>query len=77
MYVFVLTWFLHSYQWFWLRGGFPMTPQDVFFWGILGALVVTGWDGQFVVVQVFAGDDGVAVRRDGLELFLASDRPGP
>jgi D-alanyl-lipoteichoic acid acyltransferase DltB (MBOAT superfamily) len=40
--VFVTTWILHSYQWFWLRGGFPMTPQDVFFWGALGALVIVG-----------------------------------
>jgi hypothetical protein len=40
--VFVTTWVLHSYQWFWLRGGFPLTPQDAFFWGILGALVVRG-----------------------------------
>ena len=40
--VFVTTWILHSYQWFWLRGGFPMTPQDVLFWGVLGAFVVTG-----------------------------------
>jgi hypothetical protein len=31
--VFVVTWLLHSYQWFWLRGGFPLTPQDVLFWG--------------------------------------------
>lgn len=40
--VFVTTWLLHSYQWFWLRGGFPFTPQDIFFWAILGALVVYG-----------------------------------
>jgi hypothetical protein len=40
--VFVATWILHSYQWFWLRGGFPMTPQDVLFWAILGTLVVVG-----------------------------------
>jgi D-alanyl-lipoteichoic acid acyltransferase DltB (MBOAT superfamily) len=38
--VFVVTWALHSYQWFWIRGAFPVTPQDVFFWGILCALVV-------------------------------------
>ena len=38
--VFVTTWLLHSYQWFWLRGGFPLTLQDTLFWGILGALVV-------------------------------------
>ena len=40
--VFVITWLLHSYQWFWLRGGFPMTPQDFAFWAILGAFVVYG-----------------------------------
>lgn len=40
--VFLTTWILHSYQWFWLRGGFPMTAQDTLFWGILGALVVHG-----------------------------------
>ena len=38
--VFFATWILHSYQWFWLRGGFPIEPQDGLFWGLLGALVV-------------------------------------
>jgi hypothetical protein len=37
--VFVVTWFLHAYQWFWLRGSFMMTWPDTLFWGILGALV--------------------------------------
>jgi hypothetical protein len=40
--VFLTTWILHSYQWFWLRGGFPLTAQDALFWGILGWLVVRG-----------------------------------
>jgi D-alanyl-lipoteichoic acid acyltransferase DltB (MBOAT superfamily) len=40
--VFIVTWILHSYQWFWLRGGFPLEPQDGLFWGVLGALVVFG-----------------------------------
>jgi len=40
--VFVTTWILHSYQWFWLRGGFPLTAQDVLFWGVLGGLVIVG-----------------------------------
>jgi D-alanyl-lipoteichoic acid acyltransferase DltB (MBOAT superfamily)/lysophospholipase L1-like esterase len=38
--VFFVTWILHSYQWFWLRGGFPLTAQDGLFWGVLGVLVV-------------------------------------
>lgn len=40
--VFFATWFLHSYQWFWLRGGFPLRLQDALFWGVLGVLVTRG-----------------------------------
>ena len=38
--VFVLTWFLHAYQWFWLRGSFLLTAPDIVFWSILATLVV-------------------------------------
>lgn len=37
--VFVTTWILHAYQWFWLRGEFALTLPDALFWGILGILV--------------------------------------
>ena len=40
--VFVLTWMLHSYQWFWLRGDFPIIWQDGIFWMGLALLVVVG-----------------------------------
>lgn len=36
---FLITWALHSYQWFWLRGTFPLHPQDMMFWGLLAVLV--------------------------------------
>ncbi len=32
----VLTWLLHSYQWFWIRGSFPFGWSDIVFWGSLG-----------------------------------------
>jgi hypothetical protein len=38
--VFFATWFLHSYQWFWLRGTFLFALQDGLFWAILSILVV-------------------------------------
>ena len=38
--VFVITWALHTYQTFWLRGGPPDHRQDSLFWGVLGLLVV-------------------------------------
>jgi D-alanyl-lipoteichoic acid acyltransferase DltB (MBOAT superfamily) len=38
--VFLTTWLLHSYQWFWLQGEFPLTLPDGLFWGILGVLVI-------------------------------------
>ena len=39
LYVFAVTWFLHSYQWFWIRGSFPVIWQDVF-WAILALVVI-------------------------------------
>lgn len=41
LFIFLLTWLLHSYQWFWLRGTFPVVWQDILFWGILAVLVVS------------------------------------
>ncbi len=38
--VFVATWALHSYQWFWLRGTWLFTWPDTLFWAILGGLVI-------------------------------------
>lgn len=39
--VFLVTWVLHAYQFFWLQGKFRLTANDLLFWMILGALVVT------------------------------------
>ncbi len=35
----VLSWILHSYQFFWLRGQFHLGLQDALFWSILGVCV--------------------------------------
>lgn len=37
--VFVATWALHSYQYFWLTGTLLLEPHDALFWAILGVLV--------------------------------------
>ena len=39
-FVFFITWFLHAYQWFWLRGSFLLTAQDLLFWFLLALVVV-------------------------------------
>jgi alginate O-acetyltransferase complex protein AlgI len=46
--VFLATWFLHAYQWYWLRGSWGFTVPDALFWGILGALVLVNvqWDAR-------------------------------
>lgn len=38
--VFAVTWFLHAYQWFWLRGTFLLSTVDILFWTILATLVL-------------------------------------
>ena len=40
LFSFLATWLLHSYQWYWLRRQFPITPQDIIFWGVLCTLVI-------------------------------------
>ena len=37
--VFLCTWLLHSYQWFWLQSHFPITFVDGVYWMVLGVLV--------------------------------------
>ncbi len=37
---FVATWFLHAYQWFWIRGDFLFTWQEGVFWSALCLLVI-------------------------------------
>jgi hypothetical protein len=39
LFIFFMTWFLHSLQWFWLRGYFPLRAVDAVFWGLFGILV--------------------------------------
>jgi hypothetical protein len=39
--VFVVTWFLHAYQFFWLQGKFHVSDNDSLFWIVLGILVVS------------------------------------
>lgn len=38
--IFFITWMLHSYQWLWVQGVFPITLVDGLFWGIFGVLIV-------------------------------------
>jgi hypothetical protein len=37
---FTATWLLHSYQWFWIRGVFPVVWADLVFWLGLGVVVL-------------------------------------
>ena len=37
---FFFTWLLHSYQWFWIRGTFLITWQDIAFWSLLAIFVL-------------------------------------
>ncbi len=47
IFVFLVTWMLHSYQWFWLLGAFPLTVTDAIFWLIFGGLVLANSLRQF------------------------------
>lgn len=38
--VFVINWFMHGYQWFWIRGFFPLATCDILFWMTFGITVM-------------------------------------
>jgi D-alanyl-lipoteichoic acid acyltransferase DltB (MBOAT superfamily) len=40
IFTFFMTWLLHAYQWFWLRGSVLLSAPDMAFWGLLAILVV-------------------------------------
>ena len=56
--VFFLTWFLHSFQWFWFRGSFLLTAQDMLFWLILTLLMIAN-----VLYEARRGRDRALERR--------------
>lgn len=37
--MFIISWMLHSYQWFWFKGTFPLKWVDLIFWNTWGVLV--------------------------------------
>ena len=37
--VFFFNWFLHAYQWFWIKGQFLLKANDILFWALLGFFV--------------------------------------
>ena len=37
--MFAITWFLHAWQWYWIKGTFLISANDILFWFILGFLV--------------------------------------
>lgn len=39
-FTFVVTWFLHLVQWFWIRGSVLIETNDIIFWTIFGLLVM-------------------------------------
>lgn len=40
IFVFIATWLLHSYQWFWLRGEVRLSRADGVFWAVFGSCVL-------------------------------------
>ena len=72
--VFAITWLLHSYQWFWLRGSFLLAWTDVTFWAVLAVLVLTNalWETKRGRVRTLGrtrwtlrGSTGLALRTAG------------
>ncbi len=55
--VFLGTWLLHAYQWFWLRGTPLLEWHDALFWGVLAVLVVINsiWETRYGRARSISG----------------------
>lgn len=47
LFIFLCTWFLHSWQWFWIKGKYSFSLNDVLFWSFLG--IVISMDSYFLL----------------------------
>jgi hypothetical protein len=75
LYVFLLTWLLHSYQWFWLRGSWLLAWHDMLFWAVLGVLVVV--NSLYEIKHGRKRSLGKSKRRAGRATRSRSPRPTP
>lgn len=55
---FVVTWFFHGYQWFWIRGSFRLVAPDILFWSGIGLFVLAN-----ALYEVKYGRKRVLVKR--------------
>lgn len=42
VFVFILNWILHDYQWFWILGSYSIKYNNLIYWGVFGVLALTG-----------------------------------
>ena len=63
--VFVATWFLHAYQYYWLSGRVLLTLTDATFWAILGVVVIIN-----VLLEVRARERGTLQAPGPVKLVL-------
>lgn len=48
MIMFGVTWLLHGWQWYWVKGFFPLLPNDILYWSIFGCILA------YVSVRAFS-----------------------
>jgi hypothetical protein len=48
MIMFGVTWLLHGWQWYWVKGFFPLLPNDILYWAIFGCILA------YVSVRAFS-----------------------
>ncbi len=48
--MFGVTWLLHGWQWYWVKGFFPIVPNDILYWSLFGIILA------YVSVRAFSKD---------------------
>jgi len=72
--VFYISWALHSFQWFWIRGSFPVTVMDAIFWTIFASAVLTKTSEMNAMGRITAWAAAGALRPDRTRADSATPR---
>lgn len=68
--MFAITWLLHSWQWYWIKGSFPILPNDILYWSIFGTIIAVVSVNKFSKNKKLSPDNPFRIGMGVVAMFL-------
>lgn len=69
--MFAITWLLHSWQWYWIKGSFPILPNDILYWSIFGTIIAVVSVNKFSKNKKTSHDNHFKIGMGVVAMFFA------